>query len=115
MQASLNPCLQIPSGPVPRRGYVDETSHRAAGEVHGPRMWLRECCIVLLEPRAYHKVLINDPTAHVTFHHERESAEHPLLLERVGPAHEGTNSFCQSFVKRHESPASCASLRSKIQ
>src|SRR6266851_5262155 len=80
MQASLNPCLQVPSGPVPLRAYIDETSHRAAGEVHGPCMWLRECRFVSLWPRAHDKVLIDDPTAHVTVHHKRESAEHPLLL-----------------------------------
>jgi hypothetical protein len=80
MQTPSNPGLQIPIRTVPLGTYVHEAAHRAAAEIHGSRMRLRDGRSILVGSSANNKVLADNPTAHVPVHHERESAEHPLLF-----------------------------------
>jgi hypothetical protein len=37
--------------------------------------------------------LANDPAAHVTVYHKRESAEHALLFQRMGSVQKGADSL----------------------
>jgi hypothetical protein len=82
MQAALNPRPEFRTGSVTLRTNVDEASHWSAGEIHGPRMWLRDCFMVGGWARTDDKVLAHYPTAHMTVHHERQPANHSLFHER---------------------------------
>jgi hypothetical protein len=108
IETSLNPGLEVPSRPVTFRSYVKEPSHWTTGEIHGPRVGLRERFFVFFRPSANNQVIANDSTAHVPVHHERESAEHALLVYAVDPAQECSDSYRYRFVKGHSTLVSIA-------
>ena len=93
IQTHLNPGLQVSSKSIPFRSYKHEPSHRAAGKSHGPRMRLRKCLVIAFRACAYDQVISNDSTAHVPVHHEREPAEHALLVYGIDPAQECSDSY----------------------
>ncbi|SRR6266446_6043396 len=66
-------------------------------------MSLREGSLIFVRPCANNKVLADDPAAHVPVHHERESAKHTLLVQRMGSSQECADSFGQCLIKWHDS------------
>jgi hypothetical protein len=82
MQAALNPRSELRSGPVTWGTDIDETSHWPTSEIHGPRLWLRERFMVGGGPGTDDEVLSHDATAHMTIHHECQTAKHSPFRER---------------------------------
>jgi hypothetical protein len=66
-----------------RRRYINKTAHWAASKIHWTRMWPRECGFEFVESRTDNEVITDNSAAHVAVQHERESAEHPLFLQRT--------------------------------
>jgi hypothetical protein len=78
---SPRPHLQAPTRPVARRSHVDESTQRAAGEIHRPRSGLAQDSGVRLWADTDDEIAPHDAAAHSPRQHETDPTEHPALGE----------------------------------
>ena len=62
-------------------GDEDVAAHGPSGEVHRPRVLVRERLLMGRGAHAHHEVVVDYAACHLVVEHEREPAEHVLFAE----------------------------------